>query len=135
MKRITSNLPATTPATTPVIASDPAQFVIEARSLDYRYPDGTTALEEINFQVRAGDIVAVLGPSGAGKSTLFRCLAGLQNPARGSVHLDGVDLQRHRGSARRRALAQIGLVFQEFHLVARASVLSTCSSAASTRPA
>jgi phosphonate transport system ATP-binding protein len=97
---------------------------LEAADLEYRYPDGTQALRGLSVRIHPGEIVAVLGPSGAGKSTLFRCLAGLETPTRGRVLLDGVDLNGLRGSARRRALAAIGLVFQEFHLVGRATVLS-----------
>jgi phosphonate transport system ATP-binding protein len=101
--------------------SDPT---LSVERLDYRYPDGTEALHEVTMQVEHGEILAVLGPSGAGKSTLFRCLAGLETATNGVVRLDGIDLASLRGSKRRRTLARIGLVFQEFHLVGRATVLS-----------
>lgn len=97
---------------------------LETRELVYRYPDGTRALEGVDLVVGHGEIVAVLGPSGAGKSTLFRCLAGLETATSGRVLLDGADLARLRRGPRRRTLSQIGLVFQEFHLVGRATVLS-----------
>ncbi|WP_370501123.1 phosphonate ABC transporter ATP-binding protein [Mycolicibacterium sp. jd] len=103
---------------------DSSKPALETRGLDYRYPDGTQALEGVDIAVRHGEIVAVLGPSGAGKSTLFRCLAGLAAATSGCVLLDGADLARLRRGVRRRTLSRIGLVFQEFHLVGRATVLS-----------
>lgn len=97
---------------------------IEARAVDYQYPDGTEALRGVYVRVDRGEIVAVLGPSGAGKSTLFRCFAGLQIPQQGAVEVGGIDLDRLGAKQRRAELSRIGLVFQEFHLVGRASVLS-----------
>ncbi|TFD56477.1 phosphonate ABC transporter ATP-binding protein [Cryobacterium sp. Hh38] len=92
--------------------------------LSYRYPDGTAALHDVSLTIDKGEIVAVLGPSGAGKSTLFRCLAGIDSPTAGTIRLDGTNLASLRGKARRKTLSRIGLVFQEFHLVGQASVLS-----------
>lgn len=97
---------------------------IEARAVGFTYPDGTAALRGVDLAVRHGEILAVLGSSGAGKSTLMRCLAGMARPTSGSVRHDGVDHQELRGSRRRRATARVGLVFQEFQLVDRATVLS-----------
>lgn len=97
---------------------------LEADAVSYRYPDGTTALHSVSLQVHAGEIVAVLGRSGAGKSTLMRCLAGLEIPTDGRVLHDGEDRSALRGRARRRAHARVGVVFQEFQLVERATVLS-----------
>lgn len=98
--------------------------LLAAEDLHFRYPDGTAALNGVSLTVLPGEIVAVLGPSGAGKSTLFQCLAGLRRPTAGAVTLDGVEHTALRGRARRRTAARIGLVFQEFQIVGRATVLS-----------
>ncbi|WP_134324898.1 phosphonate ABC transporter ATP-binding protein [Cumulibacter soli] len=98
--------------------------LLQANDVSFAYPDGTKALNQVNVRVQQGEIVAVLGPSGAGKSTLFRCLAGLETVGDGAILLDGTDLAGLHGSTRRRTLARIGLVFQEFHLVGQATTLS-----------
>jgi phosphonate transport system ATP-binding protein len=97
---------------------------LDARDVGFVYPDGTRALRGVDLRVAPGEIVAVLGQSGAGKSTLMRCLAGMSPPSTGAVLHDGVDHRSLRGRAERRATARIGLVFQEFQLVNRATVLS-----------
>ena len=89
-----------------------------AHKVGQRYGE-RVALEDVGFTLERGQMLALLGPSGAGKTTLFRCLAGLQNPDRGRIALDGVDVASLRGRERRR----IGLVFQQFNLVPRLSAL------------
>lgn len=80
---------------------------------------GRVAIEEVSFNVRAREFVALLGPSGAGKTTLFRCMTGLMPPDRGTVTVAGHDVAALRGRARR----HIGIVFQQFNLVSRLSAL------------
>jgi phosphonate transport system ATP-binding protein len=78
-----------------------------------------SAIDDISFNVRANEFVAVLGPSGSGKTTLFRCIAGLLQPDAGSIRIDGDAVQHLRGRLRRR----IAVVFQQFNLVDRLSAL------------
>jgi ABC-2 type transport system ATP-binding protein len=64
---------------------------IAVEGLRFEYP-GTLALDEVSFEVARGSVTALVGPNGAGKTTLLRCLAGLERPMLGAVHLAGVDV-------------------------------------------
>ncbi|OMI91168.1 NHLP bacteriocin export ABC transporter permease/ATPase subunit [Streptomyces sp. M1013] len=88
----------------------PLSGAIEARRLSFRYTDdGPLVLDDVSFQVRPGEFVAVVGPSGCGKSTLLRLLIGFDRPLSGSVLYDGQDLAALDQSAVRR---QCGVVLQ-----------------------
>ncbi|MEE1753994.1 NHLP bacteriocin export ABC transporter permease/ATPase subunit [Streptomyces sp. SP18CS02] len=83
---------------------------VEARKLSFRYSDdGPLVLDDVSFEVRPGEFVAVVGPSGCGKSTLLRLLIGFDRPDAGSVLYDGQDLTALDQSAVRR---QCGVVLQ-----------------------
>ncbi|MFJ4927276.1 NHLP bacteriocin export ABC transporter permease/ATPase subunit [Streptomyces sp. NPDC088736] len=83
---------------------------VEARGLSFRYADdGPLVLDDVSFDVRAGEFVAIVGPSGCGKSTLLRLLIGFDKPVSGSVLYDGQDLGALDRSAVRR---QCGVVLQ-----------------------
>lgn len=82
-------------------------------------PEGAlTILDDVSLAIGAAETVAVLGASGAGKSTLLALLAGLDEPTRGSVWLDGRELTAldEDGRAALRA-ARVGFMFQSFHLL------------------
>lgn len=88
----------------------PLSGAIEARRLSFRYTaDGPLVLDDVSFEVRPGEFVAVVGPSGCGKSTLLRLLIGFDRPLSGSVLYDGQDLAALDRSAVRR---QCGVVLQ-----------------------
>lgn len=77
-----------------------------------------TILEDVSFEVRAGEAVAIVGVSGSGKSTLLGLLAGLDTPSAGSVRIDGHDLFALDEDARARLRGRtIGFVFQSFQLL------------------
>ncbi|WP_395574807.1 NHLP bacteriocin export ABC transporter permease/ATPase subunit [Streptomyces sp. BK79] len=88
----------------------PLSGAIEARRLSFRYTDdGPLVLDDVSFEVRPGEFVAIVGPSGCGKSTLLRLLIGFDRPLSGSVLYDGQDLSALDPSAVRR---QCGVVLQ-----------------------
>ncbi|MEV8592668.1 NHLP bacteriocin export ABC transporter permease/ATPase subunit [Streptomyces sp. NPDC052012] len=88
----------------------PLTGAIEARRLSFRYSDdGPLVLDDVSFEVRPGEFVAIVGPSGCGKSTLLRLLIGFDKPLSGSVLYDGQDLAALDQSAVRR---QCGVVLQ-----------------------
>ncbi len=90
--------------------------VFELTGVNQRF--GTfPALKDINIQIGAGERVALVGPSGAGKSTLIRLLNGTIFPTDGSVRALGQDVIRLNSRQLRRLQAQIGTIYQQFHLV------------------
>jgi len=98
-------------------------FVIETKDLWRVYPsktheEGVQALRGVNLNVRAGLFVALKGRSGSGKTTLLNCLAGLDQPTSGNVHVLGHDLmQMGEQELTLWRREQIGLVFQSFGLL------------------
>ncbi|MEU5891014.1 NHLP bacteriocin export ABC transporter permease/ATPase subunit [Streptomyces sp. NPDC047461] len=103
-------LDATPEVRTATTRPGPLSGGIEARRLSFRYSDdGPLVLDDVSFEVRPGEFVAVVGPSGCGKSTLLRLLIGFDPPVSGSVLYDGQDLAALDQSAVRR---QCGVVLQ-----------------------
>ena len=91
--------------------------------LTKRYGKDALALDAVTLDVPAGQVVALIGPSGAGKSTLIRCINRLVEPTSGQVLLDDHDLTRLNRRDLRLARRRIGMIFQEFALVERLSVM------------
>ena len=88
------------------------------------YPNGTQALKNVSFEVADGEFLAVIGLSGSGKSTLLRCINRLIEPTSGKIFWDGVDVTAAQGAEIRKIRRQIGMVFQQFNLVKRSSVMT-----------
>ena len=98
--------------------------VLEVRDLRVRYNNtGPEILQGIDFTVEARDFCAVIGPSGAGKSTLIRCINRLVEPSGGKITLFGEDVLALNARDLRRMRRRIGMIFQEFNLVNRMSVM------------
>lgn len=98
--------------------------ILEVRDLTARYTKtGSEVLKGISFTVEPDDFYAIIGPSGAGKSTLIRCINRLIEPSGGSIKLYGDEVTGLTNKNLRRLRRHIGMIFQEFNLVDRMSVM------------
>ncbi len=96
-------------------------LVVDALSKTYK--TGDQALTNVSFEIPRGQLVGLVGPSGAGKSTLIRCVNRLIEPTAGSIRLNAVDITRLGAAGLRRARRRIGMIFQEYALVERLTVM------------
>jgi len=96
-------------------------LVIEG--LTKRYATGDLALDAVSLTVPDGQVMALIGPSGAGKSTLIRCVNRLVPPTAGTIRLGETELTRLGDLALRRARRRMGMIFQEYALVERLTVM------------
>jgi cobalt/nickel transport system ATP-binding protein len=85
--------------------------ILKLENVSYRYPDGTSALDNCSLTIRRGTRTAVLGANGAGKTTMFLHLNGILRPSSGQVCWDKTPLDYSR-SGMRKLRSQVGLVFQ-----------------------
>jgi sulfate transport system ATP-binding protein len=88
-----------------------------------------TALDNVDLDVQAGQLVALLGPSGSGKTTLLRIIAGLEFADSGSIHFDGRDISRQTAGERR-----VGFVFQHYALFRHMTVFENIAFGLRVRP-
>jgi phosphonate transport system ATP-binding protein len=110
------------------MSTSPQQPVPPARSLrvdrlSKEYVAGKPILSNISFEVTGQSSVAIIGPSGTGKSTLIRCVNKLIPPTSGDIYVSGENITNLHGARLRRARRKIGMVFQEFNLVERLTVM------------
>ena len=97
--------------------------IMQISDLTHRYGRGAPVLQGLNLSASPGEIIGLIGLSGAGKSTLLRCINGLVTPTGGTVEVFGQNVPKLRESQRRRVRRRIGMIFQEFNLVDRLSVI------------
>ncbi len=98
--------------------------VLEVRDLRARYSaNGPEILKGISFRVEADDFFAIIGPSGAGKSTLIRCINRLVEPSGGEIIFYDCEVTKLPGRQLRMLRRDIGMIFQEFNLIDRMSVM------------
>lgn len=103
--------------------STPDTIAIGVRGLSKQYAHGPLAIRDVSVDVPAGQFLAVIGLSGAGKSTFLRCMNRLVDPTSGTILIHGADVTRARGQELRRIRRRIGIIFQQFNLVKRSSVM------------
>ena len=97
--------------------------MLTIEGLKKTYPKGDKALSDVSLSVPNGQIVGLIGPSGAGKSTLLRCINRLVEPTAGRILLGDMDLARLGTAELRRQRRRIGMIFQEYSLVERLTVM------------
>jgi len=97
--------------------------MLKLEKLTKVYKTGDKALSDVDLEVAKGQVIALIGPSGAGKSTLIRCINRLVDPTSGTATLDGVDLTSLGSGALRRERRRMGMIFQEYALVERLTVM------------
>ena len=97
--------------------------MLSIKHLSKAYVTGKPVLSDIDLDIAARGITAIIGPSGTGKSTLIRCINRLVEPTAGSIEFEGHDLTLLTRHALRQARRRIGMVFQEFNLVERLTVM------------
>ena len=97
--------------------------MLKLKKLVKTYRTGDQALKSIELEVPEGQVLALIGPSGAGKSTLIRCINRLVEPTSGEVWLGDIELTHLKASGLRRARREMGMIFQEYALVERLTVM------------
>ena len=97
--------------------------MLRIENLSKTYRTGDRALNDVSFTVEAGQIVGLIGPSGAGKSTLIRCINRLVAPSSGRIFLGGQEITAMSSARLRAVRRRIGMIFQEFALVERLTVM------------
>ena len=97
--------------------------MIEFKNVYKTYPNGFTALKDVNLQIEQGEFVAIIGLSGAGKSTILRCINRMHDVTRGTLTVDGVDVNTLKGAELRRYRRKVGMIFQSFNLVSRSTAI------------
>ncbi len=88
-----------------------------------KFPDGTTALDAINFEINDGEFVFLVGPSGAGKTTIFRLMIREYLPTSGNITVDEHDLKKINASKITQLRRKVGCVFQDLKLLSDRSIL------------
>lgn len=99
------------------------RVMLHLESVSKTYDTGDTALRNISLRIEKGQVVGLIGPSGAGKSTLIRCINRLVEPSQGQILLNNVDLVRLDNHQLRLQRRRIGMIFQEYALVERLTVM------------
>jgi phosphonate transport system ATP-binding protein len=106
------------------VVGETKKTVLSVKKLEKTYPNGVKALKGVSFDVKEGEFLVIIGLSGSGKSTLLRCINRLHDPTAGEIIYSGTDIAKITGSEVRNIRKEIGMIFQQFNLIPRHTVLS-----------
>src|SRR5512136_1726151 len=98
--------------------------MLRVENLTKVYPNGTVALKDLSFEVPDGQFLVIIGLSGSGKSTLLRCINRLIAPTSGRILWNDTDITAASEDEMRLIRRHIGMIFQQFNLVTRSSVMT-----------
>lgn len=110
-------------ATDGVPRSGSAEAIVSLQGVSKTYENGSNALVNVSLDIKRGDFLFVTGPSGSGKSTLLKLLYGEERASEGDVLVDGCNLSTLRGDRLSQLRRRIGIVFQDYKLIPRRTVL------------
>ena len=97
--------------------------LLQVKELKKEYVSGNPVLKGVNFSIEEAGLVAIIGPSGTGKSTLLRCINRLIDSTEGQIIVNDVDICQTKGRPLRKLRRKLAMVFQEYNLVERLSVM------------
>jgi phosphonate transport system ATP-binding protein len=101
-----------------------AATLVSFQNTSVTYPNGFTALKDVTLDLHEGEFIVVVGLSGAGKSTLIRTINRLVAPTGGDVTVLGTPIRNISDANLRKTRRRIGMIFQNYNLVRRSSVLA-----------
>ncbi len=96
--------------------------LIELKNVYKRYPNGVTALCDVNLNISKGEFVFVIGASGSGKSTLIKLLYRQERPTKGEVYVGGINVAKLRNGKVYKLRRKLGIVFQDYKLLPKKTV-------------
>ena len=97
--------------------------LLELKNVTKRYDGAAPALDKVSFSVKEGEFVSIIGSSGAGKTTLLRCINRMVETTGGEISFEGVVVSKLSKRELRRVRTKIGMIFQQYNLVERLSVI------------
>ena len=97
--------------------------MLKLSALTKKYDTGDLALNQVDLEIPDAQVLALIGPSGAGKSTLIRCVNRLVEPTSGTATLNDINLTKLSSRALRKSRRKMGMIFQEYALVERLTVM------------
>ncbi len=96
--------------------------LIELRKVNKRYPNGVTALADVDLEISKGEFVFIIGASGSGKSTLIKLLYRQEKPTHGEVFVGGINVAKLRNGKVYKLRRKLGIVFQDYKLLPKLTV-------------